>query len=313
MRLYGKFLRVLSTLTVICVMITACGGDREESGTSISGDGQRLRELEEMLADSPTGFGRPVQDRAAWQHIASLPAFANAVESAEKLIGEAVPELPDTLFLEFSRNGNRSNYQTPQSRRRTVLSQLVIGECIENNGRFVSDIERFIKSICSEKTWVLPAHDRSLDNFYGRTIQIDLRVATTSWFLATADYLLGDKLDPEVRKLIRDEVQRRTFDPFLRMVRGEEELIWWMTERNEQLEQRLYRRCCGCRYGTYRFTRKTVHGFCSEQNGMPPIICSALPMTVIVPRGLATGTTDSAITSCLPKRSGWRPAEKWTS
>ncbi|MBN1291759.1 MAG: heparinase II/III family protein [Candidatus Latescibacteria bacterium] len=231
MRLMMNKACLIFLFTILSVFFNACGGDDKVSETAIPRDSQRLRELEDILFESPKGFGSPISNRAIWEHIASLPAFTNFVGNAEKLIGEPVPELPDTLFLEFSRNGNRYNYQSPNSRRRSILSQLVIGECIENNGRFLADIERFIRNMCSEKTWVLPAHDRKLDNFYGRIIQIDLGVATTSWYLATVDYLLGDHLSPEIRKLIRDEVQRRTFDPFLRMIRGEDELIWWMTEK----------------------------------------------------------------------------------
>ena len=36
----------------------------------------------------------------------------------------------------------------------------------------------------------------------------------SAWNLATARYWLGDKLSPEVRKLIDDELERRIFTPF---------------------------------------------------------------------------------------------------
>ena len=232
MNLPVHYLRTIQTLVIFIFILASCGGDsREGTEKASSADQQRLRELAAMLTDSPKGFGSPVDDRQTWERIARVPAFKDAVSHAEEIMDEPVPELPDSLFLEFSRNGNRTNYQTPHSRRRSVLARLVIGECIENQGRFIPAIERFVRGICSEKTWVLPAHDRSLDNFYGRRIQIDLVVATTSWYLATADYLLGDRLSQDIRTLIRNEINRRTFEPFLAMVGGEEELIWWMTER----------------------------------------------------------------------------------
>ena len=70
-----------------------------------------------------------------------------------------------------------------------------------------------MRAICSERSWLLPAHDRALENYYGKTFEIDLNSAATSWNLATADYWLGDRLSANVRQLIRRELERRTFTP----------------------------------------------------------------------------------------------------
>ncbi len=42
-------------------------------------------------------------------------------------------------------------------------------------------LEAAIREICSEKTWVMPAHDARLQNFRGELIDIDLAVAGLSW------------------------------------------------------------------------------------------------------------------------------------
>ena len=90
-----------------------------------------------------------------------------------------------------------------------------MAECIENRGRFLPAIEAAIRAICGEKTWVMPAHDYGLTNFNGTAVTLDLRSTAVAWNLATARYWLGEKLCPEIRKLIRDELERRIFTPLM--------------------------------------------------------------------------------------------------
>jgi len=195
-------------------------------------DPARVKQITEMLPSSPRGVGRTIDDRKAWEPIAASDALKGFLSGAERLMSEPIPELTDELYLDFSRTGNRTRCQAVLSRRHSRMPLLVLAECIENRGRFLGAIEEAIRAICSEKTWVMPAHDRSLRNFKGTVIEIDLAVAGLSWNLATADYWLGDKLGPKTRKLIRDELKRRTFDPFVGTVRTGEPRMWWMRSTN---------------------------------------------------------------------------------
>jgi hypothetical protein len=246
---------------------------------------RRIREIASMLSEKPQGFGRPIDDRAAWKGVAALPAFATLVSEAEKSAVLPVPELPDSLFLEYSRNGNRTSYQTPDFARRTRLTLFAAAECIENRGRFLPVLERYIRAVCSERTWVLPAHDPNLDNFTGRKVEIDLEQATTSWILATIRYVLGDRLSPDVRNLMGTEVRRRVFVPFLTMVKTGKDLTWWMTGTNnwnsvciagtvgsaltmiESREERAWFLLGMERYITNYLLGFTDDGYCSEGVG----------------------------------------------
>ena len=143
-----------------------------------------------------------------------------------------MPELTDDIYLDFSRTGNRSRGERVLGQRHSRLPQLVLAECIENRGRFLPAIDATIRAIATEKSWTLPAHDRSLKNFYGTERDIDLGSSALSWNLATADYWLGDKLDAEVRKLIRSELERRTFAPFRGYVLAGKPKLWWATGTN---------------------------------------------------------------------------------
>jgi len=195
-------------------------------------DDARVRQLAAMLPEAPRGVGPTIEDREAWGAVARSPAFKDVVPRAEKLMAKPIPELTDELYLDFSRTGNRGRYQRVLWARHSRMPQFVLAECIENRGRFLPAIETAIRAISSEKTWTYPAHDRDLRNFSGRVRDIDLAVANESWNLATADYWLADKLSGEVRKLIRDQLEQRTFGPFEASVKTGKPRHWWLTHTN---------------------------------------------------------------------------------
>jgi hypothetical protein len=103
---------------------------------------------------------------------------------------------------------------------------------VENKGRFLPELEKTIRSLCDEKTWVGVAHDGNLKNFHKKEITIDLYSSALAWHLATADNLLGDKLSPPTRELIRKEIQWRIFEPYHRMIAGKQSLYWLTAEHN---------------------------------------------------------------------------------
>ncbi|MEW6356469.1 MAG: heparinase II/III family protein [Planctomycetota bacterium] len=189
---------------------------------------ERVKTIAPMLAERPAAFGRPITDRAAWDALAKHAGYKGVIRSAEGFLTAPIPDLSDEQFLDFSRTGNRTRWQTISSRRQSRLAPLVLAECVENKGRFLKPIEEIIRVLCSERTWVYPAHDRNLTNFYGKSIDIDLRSASLAHDLATANFLLGDKLSAEVRQLIRDNLMRRVLNPYRDMVNGKRQINWWM-------------------------------------------------------------------------------------
>lgn len=52
------------------------------------------------------------------------------------------------------------------------------------------------------------------------------------WELATANYLLGDRLPLATRRLIRDNVERRVLRPFRDMVEGRRKELFWLRITN---------------------------------------------------------------------------------
>ena len=188
--------------------------------------------IADMLPERPCGFGRPITDRAAWEALAKLDEWQDVLRRAEGLLKEPLAPQPDELFLDFSRTGNRSRWQNVAFRNRGRVTSLTLAECLENQGRFVPKLEEAIAAFCAERTWVMPAHDRRLDSFEGRMIDIDLAAAHLGANLATAYWLLGDRLSAGTRTLIRDELRRRILDPFLAKLAGKHPGMWWLKGTN---------------------------------------------------------------------------------
>ncbi len=254
-------------------------------GTPITPDAQRVAELAVMLPEVPTGLGRPITDRVAWQPIADASNAEEIIEAAEKLAQTQIPELTDDLYLDFSQTGNRSRCQRVLHLRHTRISRFTLAECLEDRGRFLPVLEESIRAICAEKTWVLPAHDPGLKTFRGEEVNIDLAVAGLSWELATSYYWLGDKLSPEIRQLIRDELRRRTFDPFKSCVNTGTPRMWWVTCTNnwnavclagtvgaalaviDSPEERAFFIAAAEKSIPYFLSGFTADGYCSEGTG----------------------------------------------
>ncbi|MGC9320311.1 MAG: hypothetical protein ACP5KN_19915, partial [Armatimonadota bacterium] len=195
-------------------------------------DAQRAEEIAGMLPEQAEGLGRPITDRAAWERLGETEAYQSIVERAERLLDEPLPEQPDELYLEFSRTGNRSRWQRVANQRRGRLAPLVLAECVEDQGRFLPAIEELVEAICAERTWVMPAHDRSLANFNGERVDIDLASSALGWNMATASWLLADRLSEQTRALIAENVEARVLTPFEDMFSGEREHNWWMHTTN---------------------------------------------------------------------------------
>src|ERR1039457_2139131 len=74
-------------------------------------DAARIREIAAMLPAQPAGFAWPITNRPTWQKLAANPAFGSTIANGNKLLAQPLAEVPDSLFLEDSQNGNRTHWQ----------------------------------------------------------------------------------------------------------------------------------------------------------------------------------------------------------
>ena len=149
-------------------------------------------------------------DRGAWESLTEDVRRCFIQRGADHL-GSPWPDLPAMVFLQFARDGNRSNFESISFERRTRLLALVMAECMEGSDRFLDEIVNGVWAICEESYWGVPAHlmlqqaGPGLPDTAERTV--DLFAAETFNLLAWTHYLIGDKLD-EVSPLIRPRIAR---------------------------------------------------------------------------------------------------------
>lgn len=166
------------------------------------------------------------------QQLRDLP-----VEVKDKIIRDADtanvftwPSLLASKYLEYKRNGNRTNYESDINLRRAKLSQLVAGEMLRQDGTYIPQIANGLWLILEESTWVSPAHivvqqaGAGLVDPYDS--YIDLGAGRVAADLAAIYRALATELDaysPQLRRKLKYELDKRILEPYL--LRKD---FWWM-------------------------------------------------------------------------------------
>ena len=166
---------------------------------------------------------------------ASEESRAQLVDLAVKALDEPWSVILASDYLEYTSNGNRSRFEALYFSRRLRLNALVLGECIEGEGRFLAAITDGLWLICEESGWQLPAHNAHVRGGPRAPLPdpqnpvIDLFAAETAANLALVSHLLHTMLDPTLVARISIEIDRRITDPYL------SQHFWWMGNGAERM------------------------------------------------------------------------------
>ncbi len=185
---------------------------------------EQLEMLKSYMPETAYRPAPPISDRAFWERIATKESAQTCFASAVKDL-DAKPEVPitDAIYRRANKEGNRGIYKPRYYRTMERLEKAVIAECIENEGRFLSTIVEHIDAIMEMKSWLHPNHDdRDNSVLEGKRVAIDLGARKFGSVLMLADVLLEDKLPPELRREIKDQIQWRMIDSYLKSCRGED-------------------------------------------------------------------------------------------
>ena len=204
------------------LLICTVAGAQSRNGWKPLGDTYSTEALGKLLI--PREDWKPYPNDRHPEGFAGVPREAQQklIHEAETFLHASWGELPATTFLEFARNGNRTDYETLSFRRRHQLAVLVLAEVFERKGRFIDQIINGIWAISEESFWGVPAHmflqhaGNGLPDIQEPVI--DLFTAETAQELAWTSYLLGEELDkvsPLVTARIAAEEKRRVLDPYL--------------------------------------------------------------------------------------------------
>ncbi|BAV08307.1 Heparinase II/III-like protein [Filimonas lacunae] len=167
---------------------------------------------------------RATQKQTLEQKIAVLPDSVKKTLLKQADAGMAFdwPTLSDSLYLEYKITGNRNHFEDKYNSRRSVLSNLVIGELLTHNGKYMPQIVKGLQVLMEEKTWVAPAHIGMQKAGVGlpdtHEVVIDLYSAITAATVAATQWMLYDQLDAAsagMNKRIAAELDTRIMQPYL--------------------------------------------------------------------------------------------------
>jgi hypothetical protein len=223
-----KRIKVLFIVSVGILAFT-CLVEGQEGKNLLSGR-FTPEKLEEILIPAENWFPFPTaSERGGWEKIPGNVRAAY-IRQGEKHLDCEWETPKASVFLEYVRNGNRSNFQRISFSRRAKLAELVLAECMEGQGRFMDDILNGVWTVCEETYWGVPAHVGAQKRGSGlpdvTEPTVDLFAAETGMLMAWVYYLVGEPLDeisPLVGERIQYEVMRRIID-----VNLERDDFWWM-------------------------------------------------------------------------------------
>ncbi len=179
------------------------------------------KELQPLLASSASFFPELEAARANPDDLAAAPQTEIVLDQTETLMQtiEQIPLTSYTPYRLFMGNGERRSYETPYFEKRTRLAGAVLRLFLSQH-ELKDIVQDYLWNICEESNWVAPAHENRV---------IDLFSAETGFVLAEALSMLGETVDAEVRHRVRQEIERRIFDPYLRF---HQSLGWYMGGNN---------------------------------------------------------------------------------
>lgn len=170
----------------------------------------------DAILTAPQSFKPLPQAKDSFWHQTVTPAMRKSyIALGEQYRGRPWQTIPDALFSEYSRNGNRDHYERECFERRDRLRFLVMAEVIEHNDRFLADINNGLHYFLTETWWGVPAHYPL--RLPSRDSQVvDLFNAETAGLLAWTIYMLHDELetlDRNICQTVIDEINRRFLKP----------------------------------------------------------------------------------------------------
>ena len=172
------------------------------------------------------------RDQAFWCKLKSHRQYENLMKRADEMAAtELVSPLP--LYLEFSQNGNRVNYQQRYFKI-NHFGALVAAYCSTGDVKYLRNIEKRIRLILTLPSWVLPAHDLQLKGYRQEEVLIDLFSSNLGGELATLLYILEPDMDKTLAAELRKAIFHHVITPIEEVVEGKSapERFSWLNRNN---------------------------------------------------------------------------------
>jgi len=192
----------------------------------------RVRALEAIMPRDPFSFAPVVTDRAAWDPWRADAFGQRVLKAARDLAAQPFPEYTDAAFLDCLARQDFTQINTviPLTRRRQVA--FLLAEAIYDRGEFLEVIGDDARRLARLRTWIHPGSDLKRLNYDGKTVEPDLGVCHFAANLAQTDAVLGPRLPADLRALIREQTNRRVFQPLRQRLETGRDLYWWIKVRH---------------------------------------------------------------------------------
>ncbi len=191
-------------------------------------------ELKQMLVTDQKWVTLPAySDRAGWDALlGDTKTFY--IKRGEKALSHDWPRVKATDYIEFERSGNRNIMENPLNANNIAVTDLLLAELAEGKGRFVDQLINGVYAAAEMTSWALSAHIPAVKP--GRSLQqydnhvIDLVAGDMGNLYSWVYYFMKpefDKVNPEISRRLRHELETRIIDPFLAYDKW-----WWDGSRN---------------------------------------------------------------------------------
>lgn len=189
-----------------------------------------LNRLKEVLVMNQKWVTYPeYRDRAGWDTFLGS-SKDGYIHRGEKLWDYQWQVVKATDYLAFERTGNRQVMENPFDANNRAIADLLMAELAEGKGRFIDQLINGVFHSCEMTSWALSAHvvvqpsRRSLPAYDYPVI--DLVSGDLGGLLSWVHYFMHesfDKVDPEISRRLRHELQKRILDPYMN-----NDSFWWM-------------------------------------------------------------------------------------
>lgn len=170
-------------------------------------------------------------DRSYWENIdPNIQQYW--IQRGEAALQQSWNILPATLFLEYVKIGNRSNYEAVVVKRRANLAALLMAEIFENKGRFTNHLLDGLWATLEETYWGFPAHINNIGLPDVNNSIIDLFSAQTGSLICWIHYFLKEdfeQINPLINQRIEYEINQKLLQPYF-----SQSDAWWMGFRADR-------------------------------------------------------------------------------
>ena len=156
-------------------------------------------------------------DGAFWQQVRTADAYHRHRRELEKnwetFCAQPVEALPYHEFRRYYLDGDRRSFEKFFFGRRQALNTACFLSLIyPENETYLAKAQDLIFAMCNEFTWVLPAHQKTLEDY--NPVHIDLFAAESALNLSEVYVRLEHRLDAFLLRRIRGRPPPPTGRPF---------------------------------------------------------------------------------------------------